>query len=268
MDNPLCSIIIPTFNRTKYFLPKAIKSALKQSYKNIEVIVVNDCGENIDEVCESFKDDRLKWFANEKNSGLGATRNHGIKESKGNWLVFLDDDDRLYTFMVEELLEFSKKEGDKISYGNCFREHLKKNINGEYQCFFRDMIYNITYKLNPDVLKIMNISPVDSFFVHKDCFEKAGLFNEELKIYEDWEILLRISEFYELGHYEKPVAAYSWRTTGETMSSSSNGFTTLLPEIYKLARTLPLKNRKYVIEEQNKSLMSRRLEPIPDEEIQ
>jgi len=68
IEKPLVSIIIPTYNRAKY-IKKAIHSCLNQSYKNIEVLVIDDCSpDNTKEVIESIKDDRIKYFKNEKNS--------------------------------------------------------------------------------------------------------------------------------------------------------------------------------------------------------
>jgi len=254
----LVSIIIPTYNRNEFFLPIAIRSCLKQSYRNIEVIVVNDAGESARDVCNSFNDNRVKYFSHRKNKGLGATRNTGIEKSTGEYFVFLDSDDRLYTYMVSEMLSFLIENNAKIGYGNCLRGHQRELYKGGYKTFYRDLPYNINYLDNTDLLKIQNINPVNGFMVHKECFDKAGKFDETLKRYEDWDMWLRISEEYDFYHYNKPVCEFTWRTNSTSMSSTPDKlFDTLLPVIYEKTKKMKVKNRDYVEEKQREQLTLR-----------
>jgi glycosyltransferase involved in cell wall biosynthesis len=251
------SIIIPTYNRNEFFLPKAIKSALAQDYEDFEVIVVNDAGEDAQPVTDQFENDKLKYFQNEKNLGLGLTRNRGIEESTGNWFYFLDSDDRVYTYGTRVLLEAALKENKKVVYGNVFRAYQRKNWKGEYETVQRDLPYNIEF--DRDLILIQNISPVNGFLVHRECFDNCGLF-ESAKRYEDWLAWLKMSRIYDFLHIQNIVAEFTWRLDGTSMSSTpDNLFSTLLPDIF-------LRFREYanpkVIEEQNKILVARGLPPL------
>ena len=93
IQNPLVSIIIPTFNRG-YILPRAIKSALSQTYQNIELIIIDDGStDNTEEIVKDFSDPRIQYIRYSENKGRPAARNKGIKKSKGDFFAFLDSDD-------------------------------------------------------------------------------------------------------------------------------------------------------------------------------
>ena len=104
IDQPLISVIIPCFNHA-HFLPDAIKSVLNQSYKNTEIIVVDDgSSDNTNDVATSFPDVKYVY---QTNQGLSAARNTGLKKSNGKYLVFLDADDFLF---LEEIGRASCRE--------------------------------------------------------------------------------------------------------------------------------------------------------------
>ena len=103
MELPIISVVVPVYNVEKY-LEKCLNSILEQTYKNFEVILVDDgssdCCFNI---CEQYakKDTRIKAF-HKKNGGLADARNYGIKRAIGNYITFIDSDD----FVKKEYLEF------------------------------------------------------------------------------------------------------------------------------------------------------------------
>ena len=93
MDD-LVSIIMPSFNTGKY-ITETIESVLAQSYKNWELIIVDDCSsDNTDEVVRTYlSDDRIHYLKNETNSGAAFSRNTALREANGKWIAFLDSDD-------------------------------------------------------------------------------------------------------------------------------------------------------------------------------
>jgi len=105
MDNQaLVSIIIPTCNRAQ-MLSRAIDSALRQTYQNIEIIIVDDCSrDNTYEIVHNYlnKDKRIVYFRNEENRGAAYSRNVGIERSQGSFLAFLDDDCEYLPEKIEE----------------------------------------------------------------------------------------------------------------------------------------------------------------------
>src|SRR3989344_2966502 len=101
----LVSIIIPAYNAEKY-IGRAIKSALSQAYDNLEIIVVDDGSlDRTREIAESFKDSRVKYLY-QQNRFQGAARNYGIRESKGEYITFLDADDMYMPGKVERQAGF------------------------------------------------------------------------------------------------------------------------------------------------------------------
>ena len=107
---PKISIILPTFNVEKY-IAKALESCINQSFKDIEIIVVDDCGsdKSIDIAKEyAKKDERIKIIHNEENLGTFAARNNGVKAAGGGYIMFLDPDDYLELNACEECMKILK----------------------------------------------------------------------------------------------------------------------------------------------------------------
>lgn len=129
--NPLVSVILPTYNVEKY-LEQCLDSVQKQSYKNIEVIVVIDgATDRSGEIATVFekKDKRFHVYY-QSNQGSGPARNHGLSKAHGEFIVFVDPDDWLDEKFIETLLEFQQtKDFDFVTSGSI----------------------NITYQLNKKV---------------------------------------------------------------------------------------------------------------------
>jgi glycosyltransferase involved in cell wall biosynthesis len=98
--NPFFSIIIPTYNRA-HLIGNTIQSVLSQSYPHFEIIVVDDGStDNTEDVIASFDSPKIRYIKI-KNSERGYARNYGAKQAKGEWLYFLDSDDKLYPNHLE-----------------------------------------------------------------------------------------------------------------------------------------------------------------------
>lgn len=116
--NPLISVIVPIYNVEKY-LEECLRSLINQTYKNLEIILVNDgspdrCGE----ICEAFAslDNRIKVL-HQSNQGVSAARNHGLQIATGTYVSFIDSDDWLSSDTYEQCLEEMRREVDIIMYG-------------------------------------------------------------------------------------------------------------------------------------------------------
>ena len=109
MDFPLVSIVIPVYNGALY-IRDAIESALGQTYKNIEIIVVDDGStDNLEETLAPYvKQKKVRYFHRE-NKGLSAARNTGIKESRGEYVALLDADDIFLPQKIGTQIECLKK---------------------------------------------------------------------------------------------------------------------------------------------------------------
>lgn len=115
----LVSVIMPSYN-TGRFIRETIESVLAQSYRNWELIIVDDCStDNTDEVVgEYLSDDRIRYIKNDKNSGAAVSRNRALREAKGKWIAFLDSDDLWRFDKLEKQIGFMKKNDYHFSYTN------------------------------------------------------------------------------------------------------------------------------------------------------
>ena len=124
----LVSVIIPTYNRIDT-LERAIKSVKSQTYKNIEVLVIDDNANNhnirkeVEKIVSKFQN--IKLIQNKENLGGGLSRNEGIKNAKGEYIAFLDDDDEFYPEKIEKQYELYKKlNNDKVGLIYCYAKYV------------------------------------------------------------------------------------------------------------------------------------------------
>ena len=123
--NELVSIIMPSYNTAK-FISKTIESVLEQTYKNWELLIVDDCStDNTDEIVSKYDDDRIIYLKNKKNSGAAVSRNKALKNAKGKWIAFLDSDDLWYPTKLEEQIKYMKK--NKYSFSYTSYEEIDEN---------------------------------------------------------------------------------------------------------------------------------------------
>lgn len=114
----LVSIIMPSYNTAPY-ISSSIQSVINQTYNNWELIIVDDCStDNTEDVLSEIKDERIRFFKNEKNSGAAVSRNKALREAKGQWVAFLDSDDLWMPDKLEKQIRFMMDNGYSFSYTN------------------------------------------------------------------------------------------------------------------------------------------------------
>lgn len=158
MGNPLISVIMPVYNVEKY-LSSAIESILAQTYKNFEIILVDDrspdrCGAICDDFAE--KDRRIRVIHKKRNEGLGKARETGLKVSSGEWLIFIDSDDMLVSNAFYDIIESVDNETDIAVFGLTMRyennsgktEYESVRIADFTGLFNRNEIGNILVRLD------------------------------------------------------------------------------------------------------------------------
>ena len=197
MNADLVSIVIPTYNYGK-FLGIAVKSVLNQTFHNIEVIIVDDGStDNTAVIAQQLmqQDSRVKSVY-QHNQGLSAARNTGLRESRGEFVVFLDADDKLHAQKIQAHLEhFSRIPAADISYGRS-RYFLSANPAQTFASLDLDEnswmpgISGEATTLLP-ILIVNNILPVCSAMLRRSVVEKVGFFNTQLKSLEDWDYWIR-----------------------------------------------------------------------------
>lgn len=181
--NPFFSIILPTYNRSN-FLPYAIESVIKQSYNSWELIIVDDGStDKTKNIVDKYRkeDQRIKYFYQE-NQERSSARNNGIAKSTGDWICFLDSDDKFHKTHLSMFYQEITKNNHQIGIyfsGFSYSSYSKENEK-----------YNLDYKNNVEFVMLNSISTPRACINNKILLEQK--FNEQIKIGEDRELWSRI----------------------------------------------------------------------------
>ncbi|MBM4145211.1 MAG: glycosyltransferase [Nitrospira sp.] len=214
--NPLVSVIVPTFNRPE-MLQETLRSIIDQTYKNYEIIVVNDAGVDVENIVAEKKHGRnIIHIKHSSNKGLAGARNTGINAANGKYIAYLDDDDIFYPEHLETLVKFLESSGYKAAYTDAYRAYQAEE-NGRYIIKKRELTSSPDFDYNR--ILISNYIPVLCFMHEKSCLDEVGLFDEALTSHEDWDLWIRMSRKFQFGHIRKITAEYRFRTDGSTMFS-------------------------------------------------
>lgn len=184
------SFIVRTCGRPQV-LRHSLESIRKQTYQNIEVIVVED-GLNIaeDMICKKFSDMDIKYYNTGERLGRAKVGNIALKMSEGQYLNFLDDDDLLYPQHTEALLECLKQSKKKVAYAiahEAISVYSRKEQN--YITLHKKIRFNQPF--NRLYFTMSNFMPIQTVMFHRSLFEQYGGFRENLDALEDWDLWLR-----------------------------------------------------------------------------
>ena len=205
-SGPLVSLIIRTMDRPD-LLANALKSVCRQTYANTELIVVNDGGENVEDVVRQLcKDIPVTYVAHERNRGRSAAANTGLKAAKGAYINFLDDDDILYPQHVETLITQISLKKVAAAYSSVLSVYFDGPPYLTEHCKRDELIYNIGF--DPDRILFQNYIPLMSVMFEKKNLDKTGLFDEDLSVFEDWDLWIRMSRHFTFSHVDVVTAEY------------------------------------------------------------
>ncbi len=193
---PRTSIIIPTYNRDMHVV-KAVKSILNQSYTDSEIIVVDDGStDNTRNVLNRYENEIKYIYQN--NTGVSSARNMGIMLARGEWLAFLDSDDEWRTnYLQRQMEEIAKHNNVVMQSTDCaiYKGETRLNsyfeINGalpelrENPYLFIDRPFEYVVKHGP--------WQIGSTIVKRDAAVRAGLFDQTLRISEDYDFMARVA---------------------------------------------------------------------------
>lgn len=187
MQRALVSVIIPAYNNAE-FLGETIQSVLKQTYPNFEIMVVNDASpDHVNEVIQQFADPRIRYIVHEKNLGLSAARNTGIRASKGDLIALLDGDDLFHPEKLRLHVEFlAKHPAVGVTYNARFELNHSANT-------IRELWRPPTTVTLADLVCSFPFSPSDMVLRREWAFQ-VGLFDEyHTYVGEDLDINCRLA---------------------------------------------------------------------------
>lgn len=200
MNNELVSVVIPAFNAEQH-IKECIDSVLNQTYKNLEIIIIDDGStDNTIDVITAYKDEKIKLFK-QKNSGSAVARNYAIKQASGIWIAFIDSDDIWLPEKLQKQLENCSdhvwSHTDMFFYGDIYPEHTKTS--------------DLTPKHSGLILKsllIENSIGTSSVVINRKIFDELGGFNTDYRALQDWDFWLRVAEKYQVCYLDEPMVYY------------------------------------------------------------
>ena len=207
MDEKLVSVIITTHNRSPKIVLRAVNSVLCQTYKNIEIIVVDDSSkeyvlrDDVEKIIR-HKAPQILYIKHETNKGSCAARNTGLLYAKGYYVAFLDDDDEWLPQKIEEQIKGFTDDNIALVYSGI-------TIIDEINC----LNYNAKFKAVKGkafypLLKSCFIGSTSNPLIKKECIENVGLFDTKMKSCQDYDLWLRIAMRYHINYVKMPLIKY------------------------------------------------------------
>lgn len=198
------SAIITTHNRLSK-LKNAIKSVQNQTYKNIELIIIDDnSSDGTKQYCEKLQNVKYIYIPKSESKGGNYARNLGIKESTGDFIAFLDDDDEWLLTKIEKQLNYIKKTGIPIVY--CGRKFI---VNNGALAF--DELPNKQNMEDCSKKILFNIIGVTSMFLfRRDVLTDDGWFDINLGFWQEYDLMIRLCQKYKIGYINEVLINYSY----------------------------------------------------------
>lgn len=217
------SVIIPVYNVGQY-LARTITGVLEQTYRDLEVILVDDCSkDNSRQVMESFqkKDHRVRCFFQEVNQGVSAARNRGLDEAIGQWICFCDGDDWYEPNFLEKMMESAKTES--ADYIICDYQ-IVSDGKAPIKAGTTDGLYT---GCDPRmVIACGSLSSCTHMF-HRSLFEKSGVrYPTQCRQYEEMPVVPVLAKYASrIGILEDSLYNYYQRGNGSSASNMAVDYT-------------------------------------------
>ena len=238
---PTVSVIIPTYNRA-HLIGRALDSVLNQTYKDFEVIIIDDGSQdNTKEIVDCFTDRRIRYICLERNMGAGAARNKGIEASEGYYISFQDSDDEWLPDKLKKQVDILDAGFSEVGY--VYTDMCKVHRNGKDEPW-----------LSPTIVqgKIINEQRLDyqvhrlgiqTTLIKKECFEKVGIFDERFPRLIDLDFFVRLAKQFDSYHIKEPLVQF--HTSNGISSNEKNlaiGRILLLEKYYNEVK----RNKKFM----------------------
>ncbi len=230
---PLVSVIIPVYNANG-FLAGAIESIQNQTYKNLEIIIIDDGStDETPKILKSLtkKDKHIKILTNKKNLNIASSLNRGIKLAKGKYIARMDADDIALTNRIEKQIKFLQTHPDVVILGGQCKTIDINNIIIGHKFFpitdtqIRDALYYENPIQHPTVIFNTNLIP-----------KNFSWYNSDLPPAEDYDLFFRLAKFGKLHNLNTVVLKYRQYIGSETFKNPLNTFNVTL-KVRKMAKT-------------------------------
>jgi len=196
------SVVLPTYNRA-HTLERAVRSVLNQTHKDFELIVVDDGStDNTRDIVVSFADGRIRYIKHESNKGVAEARNTGIGASRASLIAFQDSDDEWLPHKLALQVEAMHKAGEHV--GVVYSAFWREREGNTAIIIPGSEIQQTDGDLSSILLK-HNFVTLQATLIKKECFDTLGLFDSKLRIFDDWDGILRIAQKYAFVFIAEPL---------------------------------------------------------------
>ncbi len=218
MKQKMISVVIPTYNR-KEKLPECIESVLRQSYREIEVLVVDDAStDGTEEIFREISDKRLKYFRYDTNRGACYARNYGAKRAEGELLAFQDSDDLWHPDKLEKQYELLLSADADL----CF---CGMNRVSEKGSRFYYPVHPFHPECGLEEFLAENRASTQTMLMHRFVWEELQ-FDEDIRRYQDWDFGIRAAAEFKLCYL--PEALVESEVGADSISSRVKSYPHLL----------------------------------------
>ena len=196
--SPLISAVIPTFNRAD-IIPISLKSAIEQTYENLEIIVIDDCSEDeTKRVVEEYKDSRIRYIRHDHNLGGAAARNSGIDAARGDYIAFLDSDDAWVPNKMAlqySLIRSHPEPTNTVSYTQVY--HSLEGISSDTFNEFDSSQYlpkrgkHCAETIGDYIICHKGKTLTSTLMLHQSLAQSVR-FRDKLRKHQDWDFCLRL----------------------------------------------------------------------------
>lgn len=227
---PLVSIIVITYNSSKYVL-ETLESAKAQTYQNIELIVSDDCStDNTVEICREWIEKNKERFVRtelitaEKNTGIPANCNRGVKAAQGEWVKLIAGDDTLKKEAIKNYINFISihPECTLVHSSIEIYENIIKDENKQQMEIHSILTEKLNANTQFELLSLENLIYAPSVIIKKNLLEKLGGFDESIPLCEDWPFWLKATKNgFKFYYLDIPCANYRIHDSS-TYSSTMN----------------------------------------------
>lgn len=236
-NNPLVSILIPTYNRATY-ISSALDSALAQTYPKLEIIVHDDASsDNTKEVLSGYYDPRLRIIRTEDNHGMIGGWNYIVKKARGEYIKFLASDDLLEPTCVAELVSSALAHPNSAII-TCQRKFINeqgrvvKKMGFANKSVVVDGIHHARWILT--TLRENKIGEPTAVLYPTHLVNKAGVYDPQFSQFADFEYWIRLLQFGKLVYVHKPLCSFRVHEGSNTSTAIRDG--RFITEIFALLR--------------------------------
>ena len=206
-EDKLVSAIITTHDREPQMVVRAVKSVLRQTYKNIEIIIVDDSTPTFHlrekvESCVRGLSDKITYLKHDTCKGACIARNTGLDHAHGYFVGFLDDDDEWMPEKIEKQVKGFSDDSIGMVYGGIlYIDEVKRKKSFEANKFNKDKMFEILLRRNI-------IGSSSNPLIKKECIEKVGSFDALMSSSQDYDLWLRIAKRYSINYVDAPLLKY------------------------------------------------------------